>query len=490
MRSGEPNGKANGLAGLPIQSRLFKSLERGRLEREFSQLEHLGQGAFGTVLKGYNNEDNQAYALKLVTLQMREDDTVDDNDGVWCGPKVFRLLQRSRSKHLLRYYKYWTELPEDMPGSEKPRQSAEIENTMVRRHSSTRLKMMGGEDVTGSKGCDNIDEMSNGSFAVGASSTCSGDGFDWEPSSGTAEENFSSDDNVESPKRKRFGKDRKNKFDVVLVIQMEYVDGIELSTWLADPSKRNAMGMGGSFDEAVEVFGQLMEGLAELHMLGTVHRDVKPANLILAKKGGVLKIIDFGLARPKESNVSKVSVWGRQLSDDPEALITVIGTPGYAPPEQCSQPSPTTRRQLAADAAADVFSAGVVFVELLMAAARGGPPWRTSMERAEVFNKARGGFNAGLPDLLTKERPVPGWLRLLIGRMTKVDAPARPTAREVLEELRAGSLARERHNPFVGLARHAPSPQLEKLGKAPCMAQNPHVGFFLEHRSRTFEVAV
>merc|ERR1719265_84902 len=262
---------------------------------------------------------------------------------------------------------------------------------------------------------------------------------------------------------------------------MEFVEGIELTKWLADPSARCGM-TGGTLDNALSLFAQLMEGLAVMHMLGTVHRDVKPANVMVSQKDGALKIIDFGLARPKEMSLSKPNPWGRQCSLDPEALITVVGTPGYAPPELCTQLcSCETSSGNPADAASDIFSAGVVLVELLLAVASGGPPWRTAMERANIFNNARGGFNGGLPDLLTKEFPLPGWLRQLVVRMTCIEAVARPTAREVLEEVRAGTMKREKHNPYIGSVHQARKSQLVKLGRAACMGQNPYVGFFLEH---------
>jgi serine/threonine-protein kinase len=68
---------------------------------------------------------------------------------------------------------------------------------------------------------------------------------------------------------------------------------------------------------------QVLDTLASAHALGVVHRDLKPENIFLTSEG-IVKILDFGIARLREGDASKSAT----------ATGTVMGTPAYLPPEQ------------------------------------------------------------------------------------------------------------------------------------------------------------
>ena len=130
-------------------------------------------------------------------------------------------------------------------------------------------------------------------------------------------------------------------------IVMEYVEGSSLDaifrecvlkkTWIAT-------------DEALEYFKQLLEGLVFAHSSGVYHRDIKPSNIIVSKLG-VLKLVDFGLAKPMPFNVQT------PIGMQQEPLFAGTGTPSFMSFEQA--------RGETLDHHTDIFSAGMIGYLLL-----------------------------------------------------------------------------------------------------------------------------
>lgn len=106
--------------------------------------------------------------------------------------------------------------------------------------------------------------------------------------------------------------------------------------------------------EGVDVVIQLLEGLAVAHESDIVHRDVKPANIFLAKMDGrdTVKVLDFGIAKVVDAERS--AELGRHLKT---AEGMVIGSPAYLAPEQIlSRP---------VDARTDVYAAACVLYRIV-----------------------------------------------------------------------------------------------------------------------------
>ena len=118
-------------------------------------------------------------------------------------------------------------------------------------------------------------------------------------------------------------------------IVMEYIPG----DTLADIVKQR---MPLSIARKLRIIEEVCRGLSHAHKSGIVHRDVKPANVLVDSEGSV-KILDFGIARIDEQEMTRLGM--------------MMGTPHYMSPEQVS---PGT-----ADHRSDVFSVGLVMYELL-----------------------------------------------------------------------------------------------------------------------------
>lgn len=124
-------------------------------------------------------------------------------------------------------------------------------------------------------------------------------------------------------------------------IATEFVDGQTLQELISKGSV--------SVAQATDIAIQITSALGAAHAAGIVHRDIKPAN-IMVRADGLVKVLDFGVAKYNESSPSKQS----QIET---AAGTVIGTAAYMSPEQA--------RGLPLDARTDLWSAGAILYELV-----------------------------------------------------------------------------------------------------------------------------
>jgi len=107
---------------------------------------------------------------------------------------------------------------------------------------------------------------------------------------------------------------------------------------------------------ALDVATQVSSALAAAHAAGIVHRDLKPDN-IMVRPDGLIKVLDFGLAKLTEPPTSSVDHEAPTAVRVDTEIGTVMGTARYMSPEQA--------RGLKVDARTDIFSLGVVFYEML-----------------------------------------------------------------------------------------------------------------------------
>ncbi|GJM96395.1 hypothetical protein PR202_ga13223 [Eleusine coracana subsp. coracana] len=130
-----------------------------------------------------------------------------------------------------------------------------------------------------------------------------------------------------------------------VALLLELVDGGSLDALLVGR---------GPFSEAAlaEVAAQALSGLAHLHARRVVHRDVKPANLLVSANGEEVKIADFGIAKVLPS----------RADDHHHSFAAYEGTAAYMSPERFD----TERYHDADPCAADVWGLGVTILELLV----------------------------------------------------------------------------------------------------------------------------
>jgi eukaryotic-like serine/threonine-protein kinase len=128
-------------------------------------------------------------------------------------------------------------------------------------------------------------------------------------------------------------------------IVMEFIDGETL--------RSHIKGKPLPLEEMLKLGFQIAEALGAAHTEGIVHRDIKPGNIFVTKRGQA-KVVDFGLAKLVPKGVASGDVGDE--ADSPSIAGIISGTPAYMSPEQI--------RGDKLDARADIFSLGVLLYEM------------------------------------------------------------------------------------------------------------------------------
>jgi TolB-like protein/tRNA A-37 threonylcarbamoyl transferase component Bud32/Tfp pilus assembly protein PilF len=183
-------------------------------------------------------------------------------------------------------------------------------------------------------------------------------------------------------------------------IAMEFIEG----EGLKDRIQKGPL----PIDDLLSLTIQIGEGLQKAHEKGIVHRDIKPAN-IMVTGDGVVKILDFGLARlGTQTKITKTD--------------TTLGTAAYMSPEQASGKD--------VDGRTDIWSLGVVLYEMVT----GVRPFTGEYEPAVVYSILHDN-----PEPVTSRRSnVPMELERIVGKALTKEASGRyPHVEDMLVDLRA-----------------------------------------------------
>jgi len=143
-----------------------------------------------------------------------------------------------------------------------------------------------------------------------------------------------------------------NSGDEIFIV-MEFINGIELK----EKIKKEPL----SLNDSLKIMEQIASGLDIAHKKGITHRDIKTSNIMITQSSGLVKIMDFGLAKiGGSSQITKIG--------------TTIGTAAYMSPEQAQGDK--------ADHRTDIWAMGVIFYEMLT----GQQPFKGEFEQAVIYS--------------------------------------------------------------------------------------------------------
>ncbi|KAH7340654.1 kinase-like domain-containing protein [Rhizoctonia solani] len=319
-----------------------------RFREEWEELEFLGKGGFGSVVKARNKLDGRMYAVKKIRLRGADD------------AKIYReitALSKLSNRFIVRYYTAWLETlqsgansPTDSDGSTVSSDTIEDAQT-VTNDSSTDAAIL-----------FNLDDLP----PPGSS-----------PYTGTSFPGIHFRENSQSQSRSSHGFDDSSDEDeddspVVVPSVQEFVENQTLKEMV----ERKAPEGGFNEDESWRLFRQLIEALVHLQQNGILHRDIKLSNIFIDAKGDA-KLGDFGLAvnamvpeDPSDMVISRLDAF--------QEMTSGVGTSLYVAPEVMSRRRKGSRNQ----SKADLYSLGIVFFELNF-------PFVTASERVSVLTRLR-----------------------------------------------------------------------------------------------------
>uniref|UniRef100_A0A0D9R4Q6 eIF-2-alpha kinase GCN2 n=1 Tax=Chlorocebus sabaeus TaxID=60711 RepID=A0A0D9R4Q6_CHLSB len=409
---------------------------------EFEELQLLGKGAFGAVIKVQNKLDGCCYAVKRIPINP--------------ASRQFRrikgevtLLSRLHHENIVRYYNAWIERHERPagPGTPPPDSGPLAKDERAAR----------GQLVSGTDGPDSVEAAApppilsssvewstSGERSASARFPATGPGSsddeddDEDEHGGVFSQSFlpasdsesdiifdNEDENSKSQNQDEDCSEKNGCHESepsvtteavhYLYIQMEYCEKSTLRDTIDQ----------GLYQDTVRLwrlFREILDGLAYIHEKGMIHRDLKPVNIFLDSDDHV-KIGDFGLATDHlafSADSKQDDQTGDLIKSDPSGHLTgMVGTALYVSPEVQGSTKSAYNQKV------DLFSLGIIFFEMSY------HPMVTASERIFVLNQLRDPTSPKFPEDFddgehAKQKSVISWL-------LNHDPAKRPTATELLK---------------------------------------------------------
>ncbi len=172
-----------------------------------------------------------------------------------------------------------------------------------------------------------------------------------------------------------------------LWLVMQYIEGESLDETV---KRYKSKGERLAFTVVIDIFRQILLGVGAAHRDGVVHRDLKPANVLVRRKDGVVKVTDFGIAKPAED-----------LRGAAGKTKGVIGSLWYMAPEQVQG-----RRDL--DKRADIYALGILLFELLTG--------RVPFNAESSYDIMKMHVESPLPKVVAERPDAPAWIDEVLAR--------------------------------------------------------------------------
>jgi len=456
-----------------------------RFDQDFERLELLGRGAFGEVWRCRHRLDGCEYAVKAVQYRVGDDGQIEQH--VLREASTWANL---RHPNVLRYHSSWAEV------HRKHIVEEECNPEFSAFPMADELMPAISAGTSGPRTCDLAHDWSFVESDAGVVFESSN--LTTKPRSLAAQDAVAPPDSVVvtttrathsriAPAVAHQGMPVVPGCRATLYLQAELCRKDTFMAWIA---QRNAAIASGLItlrdhcrwaDQGLDIFRQIVVGLAHLHEHRCAHRDVKPSNILFGCDGNV-RLGDFGLAKFLEdarplslldNNFNRSPQQGKSMLGAASQQHTrAVGTSSYASPEQLEG------RPCGVET--DIFALGMVLAELLC-------PVNTHMERAvllEGLRHARKIFGEA-----TLALPIAA--RLAVA-MTSPDPTRRPLITEILEAypeverevlLHFGSETQLLSSPFIAAPRMNTTSATEARQTFPTMAEvdglrkTPHEAF-------------
>lgn len=355
----------------------------------FEEIQVIGKGGFGTVSKARHKVDNIVYAVKKIIFTYRKD---SDYNKVMREVKSFAGLSHM---NVVGYNHAWVQTVE---------QCSECSS----ESSSTSYSNSGGSDEVDSfdrstalcwdfnRSVQQALHSESDDIIFLASSSHVNEGCD-EMTSLSLEAQKEIDSSLDELEDERIHS--KLEVKMMLCIQMEFCD-CDLRNWL---DARNGGKRLPFQKNVVDIFKEILSGVAYIHSKSVIHRDLKPQNIFFSTKDCVMKVGDFGLAALGHPNPDQSLTVSRHSTN--------LGTKPYAAPEQINRSH--------YDSKVDMYSLGIILIELLLKI-------KTAAEFSRILEQIKSGK---VPEELNKNWPkfVP-----LVQNLVQEEPKFRMNAKDVL----------------------------------------------------------